>query len=317
MTRNKEKYRNLCNYETSIPLFMRDWWLDSVCGDSWDVFIIEENNKIVATLSYYIHKKYFFKSIIPPHITPIGGLWISYQEGIKISTRYSHEIKVMNYFAKEIDKLKLDYYSQKFHHSIDNWLGFYWNGYKQTTNYTYRISTLDNMEETFSNLDSPIKKRINNITDNFIISNDINERDFYKINSLTYKRQGIKCPFPFEVFHNIENASKKRNASKMFCISDKQGNIHSVSYVVFDNDICYGLFSGTNPEYRKSHSSTILLWEILKYASNIGCKEYDYTGSMIKQVETFIRHFGAIQTPYFLVEKEYSKLYSILRNFKK
>lgn len=313
---NKDKFISFCQSNQSIPIFMQYWWLDAVSGDNWDVILMEENNKIIAFLPYFLHKKYCFKSIIPPHLTPIGGVWLSYEQGMNQTSRYTYEIKVMDFIAKEIDKLKIDFFSQKFNHQITNWLGFYWNGFKQTTCYTYRVLTLNDLEKTFSSFESTVKKRIRKLQDNFIITTDITEEEFYQINSLTYKRQGIKCPFSFELFQKIEKACKERDCSKMFAIKDKEGNIHSVSYVLFDNDICYGLFSGTNPEYRKSNSPTILLWEVLKYASNRGCTQYDYTGSMMKQVEIFIRHFGTIQTPYFLIEKNYSKLYTLLRSLK-
>ena len=45
-------------------------------------------------------------------------------------------------------------------------------------------------------------------------------------------------------------------------------------------------------------------------------KEVDFTGSMMKNVEKFLRFYGATQTPYFLIEKKFSKLYTILKNIK-
>ena len=35
---NKEKYREFCKAEKNIPIFSKDWWLDSVCPENkyWD-----------------------------------------------------------------------------------------------------------------------------------------------------------------------------------------------------------------------------------------------------------------------------------------
>ena len=42
----KDKYHLLCNTETSIPIFSRDWWLDTVCGkDKWKVLLVEEKER--------------------------------------------------------------------------------------------------------------------------------------------------------------------------------------------------------------------------------------------------------------------------------
>jgi hypothetical protein len=53
---NKEKYRLLCKNEKSIPIFSQDTWLDYTCGNDWDVCIITENNKIVASMPYFFKK---------------------------------------------------------------------------------------------------------------------------------------------------------------------------------------------------------------------------------------------------------------------
>lgn len=58
MTSNKDKYRDLLETETTIPIFSRDWWMDAVCGeDNWDVLLVEKDNEIVASMPYYKKKK--------------------------------------------------------------------------------------------------------------------------------------------------------------------------------------------------------------------------------------------------------------------
>jgi len=49
---NKDKYSQFCAEHRDIPIFSQPWWLDAVCSDSWDVILIERNNKIIAFLSY-------------------------------------------------------------------------------------------------------------------------------------------------------------------------------------------------------------------------------------------------------------------------
>ena len=54
---NREKYRNFCNKESSMPLFSKAWWLDSVCGENnWDVSLVEKGGNIFASMPYYIEK---------------------------------------------------------------------------------------------------------------------------------------------------------------------------------------------------------------------------------------------------------------------
>ena len=49
---NKEKYRKFCQKEKDIPIFSKDWWLDSVCGENgWDVVLFEKGGEIWAYLN--------------------------------------------------------------------------------------------------------------------------------------------------------------------------------------------------------------------------------------------------------------------------
>lgn len=42
----KDEYREFCLNEKNIPIFSKDWWLDSVCGtDNWDVALVKKINK--------------------------------------------------------------------------------------------------------------------------------------------------------------------------------------------------------------------------------------------------------------------------------
>src|SRR5690554_1433257 len=148
---SKGKYRNLCEVEHSIPIFSKDWWMDAVCGkENWDVLLVEKNNEIIAALPYYLRKKYIYSYISQPKLTQTNGLWIKYPNNQKYSTKLAYEKKVMGEIINQLESLGVDYYSQHFHHSITNWLPFYWSGYQQTTRYTYVIEQTDNIDLVFN-----------------------------------------------------------------------------------------------------------------------------------------------------------------------
>lgn len=60
----KDKYRQLCKEDKTIPIYSKDWWMDVVCGeDNWDVLIVEKGDEIAASMPIYIKKKYGIKYI--------------------------------------------------------------------------------------------------------------------------------------------------------------------------------------------------------------------------------------------------------------
>ncbi len=314
---SKEKYRDFCKKQESMPIFLQDWWLDAVCEDNWEVILYEENNNIIASFVYHINKKYGFKAIMPPQLTPISGIWIKYSENINLISKYSYEEKLNEYFAKEIDKLKLDYFYLHFHHKYKNYIALYWNGFKQTTRYTYRLTTLDDLDFTFKNFHPKLKKSIRKAQETLSIIEDISVEDFYKVNALTFRRQGIKVPYSLELVSRIIESSRKHNAINLMAAIDKEGIIHAVLLTLFDKNTCYSLISGANPEYRDSGATSLLNWRALEVANSRGIYEFDFTGSMLRPIEKYMRHFSSEQTPYFAIEKNYSWIYSLLRKIRK
>ncbi len=301
-----------------MPVFLQPWWLSAVCGEDWDAFFYEQDGKTLAAMPYCLHRKYGFTTIIPPKLTPVGGLWIAYPENQKRLNRYALEIKAMEHFAKCIDDLKPAYFQTTLHYSLSSWLGFLWQGYKQTTRYTYRFTNLQDLDYTFSQIDSAQRTRIRKLEkEGFRLRTDLSLREFYDINSLTYQRQGLTCSFSFEEFERIERSASKRNSSRLYAICDSSNRIHSVSYVITHGKTWEALFNGSDPELRNSNALTLLLWLILKDAAAQGAEQYNFNGSIIKPIETFIRHFGAEQTPYHLIEKRYSRLYTLLKALKR
>lgn len=71
----KDKYHLLCNTETSIPIFSRDWWLDTVCGkDKWKILLVEEKGRITAAMPLYCPQQGI---VSMPSYTQTMGPWFA------------------------------------------------------------------------------------------------------------------------------------------------------------------------------------------------------------------------------------------------
>jgi len=71
LTSNKERYRELCSNNSGIPIFLHHSWYDALFDSrDWNVILAEKNGEIIAFLPYVIYKKYGFKRILPPYLTP-------------------------------------------------------------------------------------------------------------------------------------------------------------------------------------------------------------------------------------------------------
>ena len=303
MPSHKEKYSELCAREPGIPLFLRDWWLDATCRNQWDVALIEKSGDIVGVFPYYAKKIFWINTLVMPKLTPFLGIWLKYPEGQKYATKLSHEKSVT---TELIDSLPHhDYFYQKLHYSITNWLPFYWKNFKQTTEYTYVIENLSDLDHVFSEFRDNIRREIRKAEKQVTVTCDTSLERIYEITQMTFKRQNMKLPFSFECIKKIDAACQKKECRKIFVAEDAEGKVHAAIYIVWDNHSAYYLFGGGDPEARTSGAMSLLMWEAIKFAATVSQK-FDFEGSIIEPVERFFRSFGATQKPFFKITKSNS-----------
>ncbi len=303
---NKSKYIEFCKTNPDIPIFSMDWWLDITVGEhNWDVSIIERNGEIIASLPYSLMKKYIFNVINMPKLTPFMGVWIKYPSNQKYTTKLSYE---KDYFNALIEGLPhFDAFYQDFHWSFTNWMPFHWQGFKQTTGYTYVLENTRDLEQLFSNFRENIRREIRKsekmIT--VVVEEDIDK--FYNIHKKTFDRQQMSSPYPLELIKKLDEACKIRNCRKMWFALDDKGQVHSAIYVVWNSKAVYYLMSGGDPQLRTSGATSLLMWKAIKEASEQN-KQFDFLGSMIEPIDRFFRGFGAVQKPYLQISKKNGKL---------
>jgi hypothetical protein len=302
---NKEKYRKLCTTEGSIPIFSRDWWLDAVAGEDWDVSLVEKNNEIIASFPYVLKKQSSFKRISMPKLTQTMGIWIKYPPEQKYVNKLSYE---KEHFSTLIDQLpSFDSFKQNFHYSITNWLPFYWKEFEGTTSYTYVIEDLTDTESIFKGFKENIRREIRKAQKKVKVYTSDDIEKFYEINKLTFERQGIPVPYSLDYLRRLDEACVNNNSRKIFFAEDEEGHIHSANYIVWDENSAYYIMGGGDPKLRRSGATSLVMWEAIQFAATV-TKRFDFEGSMIEPIERFFRSFGATQKPFFQVTKTNSRV---------
>lgn len=312
----KEQYRELCMEENSIPLFCRDWWMDAVCFDEWDVLLTDEKGKIVGALPYHLRKKLGFRCVLQPQLTQYNGIWIKNKPATTDNDRLSFEKKIFNNLIQQLEQLGLSYYQQCFHMSITNWLPFYWRGYKQTTRYTYLIGSIGNSEKVFSRFSPAKQKQIRKCEGKLHLCLDMRPDEFYSHHKQSLKERGEEISYSYELFLRVYKATQNNNAGQLFAVKDGDGKTHACLFAIWDSMSAYNLICSWNPQFASSGASTLIVWEAIKYLKG-KTKAFDFEGSMIEGVESSFRQFGTIQKPYFEISKCNSILFNTLLILKK
>jgi hypothetical protein len=309
---NKERYIQFCVDHPDIPIFSQPWWLDAVCPDSWDVILIERNDKIIASFPY--HKVKTRKQItyigMPP-LTQKLGPYIVYDSNKNTENKkigYEHEI-----YNEIIDKLpKYDIFTINFDWKYKNWLPFYWKGYRQTTRYTYILDNIKDHEYIYTQYKiQKIQKAKKVLT----FHTDLSKEIFYSYFSDVVKERGDTISFSRELFYQLCNMLYDHNAGRLFYCIDSEKNIHAINLTIWDNECAYYLSAMRKKEYNTSGGTEFLVDETIKYVSQF-VNRFDFEGSMIKGVEESYRYYGTRQTEYYNIYKCNNPIIRILRAIK-
>lgn len=305
----RASYKAFCE-RAKVPIFAQDWFLDTGCIEGeWDVIFDEKKGGIIAALPYFIKKKYGFSYITMPHFVRYMGPFLlpEYQ-----NLKDQHRV-----YKNLIDQLPgVDSFNQNFEPRVTNWLPFYWEGYNQSTRYTYRLD-ISEPEQVFKRFALDIRRNIKKAGDQVEITEQGSVEEFYAIHKMTFDRQDKGLPYSLEIFKNHMEALQERGLAKMFFARDDQQRVHAVSCLMLDGDVAYYHLSGGDPALRKSGAGMLLVWHIIQYAREAwGVKTFDFEGSMIKNVEQVWHRAGAYQVPYFNVRKNNSRLFSFLEHLR-
>lgn len=313
--KNKELYREFCKEEVDIPIFSKDWWLDTVCGaENWDVAIIEKGREIVATMPYVKKKLFIFNTIMMPEFTQTLGPYIKYPKGQRYYKRLSWEKEMIDNLIEQLPKF--DYFSQNFHSNITNWLPLYWKNFDCSIKYTYVIEdiTLNELESSFE-IDTRRRRRrkAEKFGVNVFEGDDINL--FYELNKMTFIRQNEKTPYTFDAIYKLYEKCKEYNSVKMY-FAEYEGEIIAANFLVYDDNTVYYLMGGIEPKRKDLGAMDLIQYRSIEFAIKNN-KKFDFEGSMIESIEKYFRSFGAIQKPYFSIKKTNSKILNLREPLKK
>lgn len=299
--KNKELHRSFCEKHPEVPIFLQYDWLNTlVPQEDWGVVIAGKEDQLKGFLVYYMKRKFGFRKITLPPLTPFLGPWIIYPEGQKLTQRIGHEKKVMDELIEQLppyDELVLH-----FHPSISNWLPFYWKGFDEQTRYTYVLKDLNDLDSIFEGLKGNTRSKVRKAEKHFevVASQDISPLHQLKIKE--YAHKGLQLTYSEGYFQKMDELLASKGNRKILYAQDQEGTIHAGIYLVEDLEFCYDLISSTDPETKGKDAMTLLVWKGIEHASSQGLP-FNFEGSMIEPIETFFRSFGAHQLPYHKIMK--------------
>jgi len=309
MNDNKHKYIEFCK-ERALPLHMQPWWLDAVCAPGqWEVTLsFDPEGNINGALPYYLTRSKWLLSIRMPPFSDYAGIWLQLPNapGMKLERRYDVESRIIGSLCAQLPKVA--FYDQSFYPGFENWLPFYWKGYRQTTRYTYVVAPGHSPEAFRSSLKKDLRKADRSVE---ILQSDSLE-DFYGVYQQSFFRQNLAPPYSINTLQRLDAAAAAHQCRRIYLARDREsGAVHAGLYVVWDNKQAYFLLSGADPKLRESGALFLLEWQAIQDFTEKGL-EIDFCGSVLPNIENAFRAFGGERRPHFRIYKAGNRFWRLL-----
>jgi hypothetical protein len=278
-------------------LFARSWWLQAIGGDT-RVLACFKNGRIAAGIPLHFERYWGITICRMPKITPRWGVLLPPQKG-KSATIAATENGLLTTMAKALQKER--FFFQLFSAELDNWLPFRWQGFSQTTRYTYQTSVQD-IDQVWQNMTHNVRNQIGCAKRLGITVAPCGPDQLFELEEETYHRQGLHMPHTREYLKRLVSASEERNSGECLAATDPAGKVHGASFYVWDTHTTSALILGINSELRTSGAASLLHWSMLQSAAQKS-KVYDFCGSVVEGIERFVRSFGGTRVPYHQITR--------------
>jgi GNAT acetyltransferase-like protein len=181
---------------------------------------------------------------------------------------------------------------------------FMWAGYSINLRYTYRFDLKD-LHVAWRNMTD---KRRNDIRkaerDGFTIDDRGSMRDILPLIKGTFQRWRHSVQFG-EVADRREQMLRAENKGRCFLARDRSGAAVAGIYIVWDEKCAYYLMGGYGTDAAHRGAGALAIWEAIRYAgSALRLQRFDILCSSIPSIERFIRDFGGVLTPAFIIKYE-------------
>ena len=314
---NYDEYQNV--NQICGTVFTSIEWLKNFFPNIKIFGIYSKSNKLIGGFAVYVEKKFIFKLVKNPPLTPYPLLFVK-NEAKKISSFQTYNKQIMRVISSFLrNKFPKDIIYLSFHHQFFDLQPFIWNGYKVTPRYTYILNLSEDIESLRKQMSSErrndISKAIRDGLQSKSIDNLKGKEVALALIEDTFRRQGKKIDLSV-IKRVIFNFLSEEN-SFGFITYDSQGTPLSVSICIYDRETAYYILGGYNSKRKHHGAGALSLWHCILEAKRRNLKFFDFEGSMVPNIERFFRGFGGKITPYFTVVKAPYMVECIAKFFKR
>lgn len=310
---NKERYSEWVSQQEYVPVFMQPWWMDAVCaGKEWDVLLAkDEAGNILGAMPYLLRKRAWFRYIVMPQQTPVGGIWVTPE----VTADKWKTAEVCRMIKQQLDEMKLAYYYQQFLPGSLCVEPLRALGCKVRERTTYRVDDLSNLDDVIAAFSKNKKRQLQKAL-SLHVDHTMDVEQFYRFHVQCLQARRRKISYSREFLLVLERKARRANQCEIISICNADGQVYAAALVVLDKHYMYFLIPTYDPAFGESGASALLVLECMKMARERHLR-FDFEGSMSRGVVNHYKQFGSTPTTYYAVEKYYKPIFRLAIWFQK
>lgn len=305
---NKEQYRQFCAAEPTVPLFLKDWWLDAVCKD-WDAAIVKNGDKVSGIWPYRIEHKIKVSIIRDQVLTPYMGPFVFYPKDLKHSKRDNFQHETIAALLEALPEAKVWHLST--FPGLKQVGLFSANDFDVQLRQTFIMPLDGTEEEIFNRLHEDYRRNIRKADKEITITNEPEMlQQLWGYQKATLDKKDVRMHFTQQQLQAVFDACLHWHCTALW-VARKQGEVVAILWQVWDEEKAYYLVGSKNPTSNDNRAMTALIWHAIAHAKSLGKTGFDFEGSMDQGVEKFFRNFGGKRQLYLVLRKNDSMLWKL------
>lgn len=305
---NKELYRQFCATEKTVPLFLKDWWLDAVCND-WEVAIARNGDNISGVWPYRIERKINVSILRDQVLTPYMGPFVFYPPDLKHSKRDSFQHDTITTLLEELPEVKVWHLSAMPGLKQAGLFNAY--DFDVQVRQTFIMPLHEPVEDIFNRLHEDYRRNVRKAEKEITITNEPEMlQQLWGYQKATLDKKDVRMHFTQLQIQTIFDACIQHDSAALW-VARKDGEVQAILWHVWDDVQGYYLVGSNNPAGKDNRAMTALIWHAIARSKETGKKGFDFEGSMDPGVEKFFRNFGGKRQLYLVLRKNDSMLWKL------
>ena len=286
----KDIYRTLCDQGKITGLFMQPWWLELT--GTWEVALGVRNGQIVGAMPFAYRHSWGLRKIVMPLMTPHIRLWMEKPSDISEHKWLTREKQLIWLILDDLPSFSI--FSMVFEaKSFNNWLPFYWRGYRQEVRNTFVLDRLQ-YESNDYKVSITSERNVRDAGDELKFSKDVDLVRFYEMCQETYRRRKHRMPITLSQIKAIDTAAQKHQAGIRIGVYSSSNELLAATWLLWDKERAYYFMAGDNGKGKQLGASILLYHEAIRIAfEEKQVNAFEFTGSTFESFEDAQKTFGA------------------------